>query len=57
VLGSYGFDRNPVGLYEFALKSIEILENYKEQNTKKVPKKLIDSIQKAVNDYTKANQR
>ena len=57
VLGSYGFDRNPVGLYEFALKSIEILENYKEQNSKKVPKKLIDSIQKAVSDYTKANQR
>jgi hypothetical protein len=57
VLGSYGFDRNPIGLYEFALKSVEILENYKEQNTKKVPKKLLDSLHKAINDYAKANQR
>ena len=57
VLGSYGFDRNPIGLYEYALKSVEILENYKAQNTKKVPKKLIDAIHKAINDYAKANQR
>jgi len=53
VLGSYGFDSNPVGLYEYAKKSSDLLKKYKAKYTRKVSKKLIESIDKAVNDFKK----
>jgi len=53
VLGSYGFDGNPVGLYEYAKKSSDLLKKYKTKHPRKVSKKLIDSIDKAVSDFKK----
>jgi len=53
VLGSYGFDGNPVGLYEYAKKSSDLLKKYKLKHPRKVSKKLIDSIDKAVSDFKK----
>jgi len=51
VLGSYGFDRNPVGLHEYAKKSSEMLKKYKQKFPKKVSKKLLDSIDSAVQAF------
>jgi len=53
VLGSFGFDGNPVGLHEYAKKSSDLLKKYKAKHPRKVSKKLIDSIDKAVNDFKK----
>ena len=53
VLGSYGFDGNPSGLHEFAKKSSELLKKFKEKNPKKVSKKLLDTIDKAVASFEK----
>jgi hypothetical protein len=48
VIGSYDFDQNPVGLYEFGKKALPILKKIKEKNTKKVTKKVIDDLEKAL---------
>jgi len=53
VLGSYGFDGNPEGLYQFGKKSSELLKKFKEKYPRKVSIKLIDSIDKAVIAYKK----
>ncbi len=53
VLGSYGFDGNPVGLYEFTKRSSEMLKKYKKNNPRKVPKTVIESMDKAVDAYEK----
>lgn len=48
VIGSFDFDQNPVGLYEFGKKASKILSKIKEKNTKKVTKKVIDDLEKAL---------
>lgn len=53
VLGSYGFDGNPVGLHEYAKKSSDILKKYKQKHSRKVSQKLLDSIDSAVDGYAK----
>ncbi len=47
-LGSYAFDRNPAGLYEKAEAALKALTKYKKKNDKKVSKKLIDDLSKAI---------
>lgn len=53
VLGSYGFDGNPVGLHEYAKKSSDILKKYKQKYPRKVSQKLLESIDSAVDSYAK----
>jgi hypothetical protein len=53
VLGSYGFDGNPVGLQEFAKKSSDILKKYKQKHPRKVSQKLLETIDSAVDGYHK----
>lgn len=53
VLGSYGFDGNPMGLHEFAKKSSQLLKKYKEKYPRKVSQKLIDDVDKAVKAFEK----
>lgn len=53
VLGSYGFDGNPIGLYEYAKKSSEELKKFKKTNPRKVPKQLLDSMEKAIDQFNK----
>jgi len=48
VIGSYDFDKNPVGLYEFGKKALPMLKKIKEKHTKKVTKKVIDDLEKAL---------
>ena len=50
-LGSYGYDGNPIGLYECAKESSSLFKKFKKKNPRKVSQKLIDSIDKAVLNY------
>lgn len=49
-LGSYAFDSNPAGLYEKGSEAILALEEYKKDNPRKVSKKLLDDLVKAVSE-------
>ena len=48
VIGSYDFDKNPVGLYEFGEAAIPVLKEAKEKYSRKITKKLIEELEKAV---------
>jgi hypothetical protein len=49
VLGSYAYDGNPVGLYEYAEKSLKVLKALKKEKPRSVSDKLIADLEKAVN--------
>ena len=48
VLGSYSYDKNPVGLYEIGGKAYKALESYKEDHPRKVSKKLLGDMEAAL---------
>ena len=45
VIGSYEFDKNPVGLIEFGQKALKLLNEAKKKNPKKVTKKVITDLE------------
>jgi hypothetical protein len=45
VIGSYEFDKNPVGLYEFGEKALDILKNVRQNNPRKISKKVIADLE------------
>lgn len=47
-LGSYGYDKNPSGLYENVSKALVVFKGELEKKTKGVTKKLISDIEKAL---------
>ena len=47
-LGSYSFDKNPVGLYTTAERALKVFMAQKEKNAKSVPAKLITDLEKVV---------
>ncbi len=49
VLGSYHYDHNPVGLYEYGEKALKLLKAYKKEKPKAVSDKLINDLENAVN--------
>lgn len=48
-LGSYAHDGNPEGLYGKGAETVKALEKFKKTNPRKVSKKLLDDLEKAVN--------
>ena len=48
VIGSYGYDSNPVGLYEIGAKALKDLKKYKKDKPRLVSKKLIEDLEKAL---------
>ena len=46
-LGSYGFDKNPTGLYEMIGRAIDVFKAEKAKKTKGVTAKLITDLEKA----------
>ena len=48
VIGSYGYDKNPKGLYEIGGKAFKALESYKSEFPRKVSKKLLSDIEGAL---------
>lgn len=51
-LGSYDHDKNPSGLHEYGVKSLEVLKTVKAQQPRKVTKKVIDDLEKAISGYS-----
>jgi hypothetical protein len=49
-LGSYRADQNPIGLYGTARKALMVFQNEKEKKTKGVTAKLIQDLQKVVQE-------
>ena len=47
-LGSYSYDKNPVGLYEMARRALKVFQEEKNKNAKAVPAKLITELEKAI---------
>ncbi|MDE3234975.1 MAG: hypothetical protein KGO81_03395 [Bacteroidota bacterium] len=48
VVGSYDYDQNPVGLYEFGNAALPLLKEIKEANPRKVTKQLLTDLEKAL---------
>ena len=47
-VGSYDYDKNPSGLIEYGRKAMETLKAFKEQNPRKVNKKIITDLEKSL---------
>ncbi len=45
-IGSYDYDKNPTGLYEYGTIALKELKAFKEQNPRKVNKKVIANLEK-----------
>ena len=52
-LGSYNNDKNPVGIYKYGAESLETLKRVKVKQPRKVAKKVIDGLEKAILNYSK----
>jgi hypothetical protein len=50
-LGSYTYDNNPEGLFEYGIKSLDVLKKIKSKEPRKVNKKVIDGLEKAILSY------
>ena len=48
VVGSYDFDKNPVGLYEIGAKALNILKDIKAKNPRKVSKTLVTNLEESL---------
>jgi len=55
VTGSYDFDGNPVGLHEFAVRAAELFREYRKKHPRKLTKKFVDGIDKAILEFEKGN--
>ena len=49
-IGSFDFDKNPSGLIEFGKKAAEELTAFKAQHPRKVNKKIIENLEKYLNN-------
>ncbi len=47
-IGSYDFDKNPEGLAEFGKKALKDLTKFKASNPRKVNKKVLAQLEKAL---------
>lgn len=52
-VGSFSYDKNPTGLHEYGVKSLELLKKIKSKEPRKVNKKIIDSLDKAIQNFSK----
>ncbi len=47
-IGSYDFDKNPAGLYEYGSKALNALKTYKQNNPRKVTVKTVTDLEKSL---------
>jgi hypothetical protein len=47
-IGSYNYDRNPSGIIEFGRKAVDIFKEARDENPRKVSKKLVADLDKAL---------
>lgn len=49
-IGSYDYDKNPSGLYEYGAIALSELKSFKAANPRKVNKKIIENLDKFLNN-------
>jgi hypothetical protein len=47
-IGSYNFDKNPAGLFEFGYQALGMLKEIKKKNTRKVNKAVITALEESL---------
>lgn len=52
-IGSYDYDKNPMGLHEFGSMSLNLLKDIKQKQPRKVNKKVIDNLEKSIQGFSK----
>jgi hypothetical protein len=50
-LGSYDYDNNPSGLYEFGSITLQTLKDIKKANPRKINKKVIEGLEKSIAQF------
>ena len=50
-IGSYEFDKNPIGLNELGQVALKDLKTFKKENPRKVTKKVIEGLEKSLLTY------
>ena len=50
-IGSYEFDKNPIGLNELGQVALKDLKAFKKENPRKVTKKVIEGLEKSLLTY------
>ena len=53
VIGSYEYDKNPVGLNEYGIKALNKLKAIKIKQPRKINKKIIEGLEKSLKLYCK----
>jgi uncharacterized protein YutD len=48
VVGSYDFDKNPVGLFEIGQEALEVLKKIKAKSPRKINKQLISNLEESL---------
>ena len=51
-IGSFENDKNPVGLHEYGVKSLKVLKTIKAKQPRKVSKKVIEDLEKAIQGFS-----
>jgi hypothetical protein len=51
-IGSYENDKNPSGLFEVGIKSLDVLKGIKAKQPKLVTKKVIDTLEKSILNFS-----
>lgn len=49
-IGSYRYDKNPIGLYQMLERALVVLKNQREKNSRSVAAKLISEMEKALKE-------
>ena len=52
-IGSYEFDKNPIGLNELGQVALKDLKAFKKENPRKVTKKVVEGLEKSLLTYQK----
>lgn len=45
-IGSFDYDKNPAGLYEYGEIALKELKSFKDKNPRKVNKKIVENLEK-----------
>lgn len=49
-IGSYRYDKNPIGLYQMLERALPVLKQHRAKNSRSVAVKLINDIEKALKE-------
>ena len=47
-IGSYNFDKNPTGLFEYGYQALSLLKEIKKKNTRQVNKAVISALEESL---------